>query len=99
MNCTISELRVFILKQIEDFSKENDMLFSELNTKTRLIGANAIFDSLGLVGFLAELEEALEEEYGVFIEIADEKAMSRVRSPFINTETLSDYLLERINEE
>ena len=31
--------------------------------------------------------------------IAEEKAMSRFRSPFLNTTTLSQYIIDRINEE
>jgi hypothetical protein len=51
-----------------------------------------------LVTFLVELEEGLEEKFDIEFEIADEKAMSRRRSPFLNSETLTDYILDRINE-
>jgi len=57
-----------------------------------------LFDSLGLVGFIVELEEKIEEIYSVEIEIADEKAMSRFKSPFINIDSLSEFLVGKINE-
>jgi len=93
------ELECFVEEQIKKFCEENKIELKSFNDKTSLIGSDAIFDSMELVTFLVELEEALEEFYSVEIEIADEKAMSRYRSPFINTLTLTDFLFERINNE
>jgi hypothetical protein len=48
----------------------------------------SVLDSIGLVTFLAEVEDLLEEELDIEIEIADERAMSRFRSPFTNIDSL-----------
>jgi acyl carrier protein len=91
-------LEKLIKSQIAIYCEDNDIELVELSNKTRLIGSDAIFDSMGLVTFLVELEEKLEELYSVEIEIADEKAMSRFRSPFMNIDSLSEFLIEKINE-
>jgi acyl carrier protein len=91
------ELQLFVNKQVEKFCEENELEFQSTNQPIRLIGSDAILDSMGLVTFLVELEEGLEEEFSIEIDIADEKAMSRYRSPFLNTTTLTEYILERIN--
>lgn len=93
------ELQFFIENQIKKFCKENNIEVQSIDESTRLIGSDAIFDSMGLVTFLVELEEGLEDKYSIEIEIADEKAMSRYRSPFLNITTLTEYLIERVNEE
>jgi acyl carrier protein len=91
-------LEKLIKSQITIYCEDNDIELIELSNKTSLIGSAAIFDSMGLVTFLVELEEKLEELYSVEIEIADEKAMSRFRSPFMNIDSLSEFLIEKINE-
>jgi hypothetical protein len=45
-----------------------------------------------------EVEQCLDEEFGFEIQIASEKAMSRRNSPFINLESLCNFILEEKNE-
>lgn len=92
---TLEEL---IKSQITIYCEDNDIKLIELSNKTPLIGSQAVFDSMGLVIFLVELEEKLDELYSVEIEIADERAMSRFRSPFMNIDSLTEFLIEKINE-
>ena len=94
-NKTIEEL---VRNQIKIHCDENGIEFVELNNNTRLIGSDALFDSMGLVIFLVELEEKIEEQFSIEIEIADEKAMSRFKSPFMNIESLVEFLIEKMNE-
>ncbi len=58
-----------------------------------LLGADATLDSMDLVNFVADVEEALEER-GQSIVLADERALSRSRSPFRSLAALADYLVE-----
>jgi acyl carrier protein len=97
MAITKQDLEELIKKQVVVFCEENDYEVITPDNKTQLIGSNAAFDSMGLVSFLVELEEEIEDQYDIEIEIADEKAMSRFRSPFMNIDTLSEFLLEKIN--
>lgn len=73
---------------------------NEINdTKTRLFGSSdAIFDSVGLIGFLIELEEQIYADFGKNITLADAKAMSRATSPFININTLAKYIKSCLDE-
>ena len=54
---------------------------------------------MDLVSFIVELEEEIEDKLQVEIILADERAMSRTTSPFINSVTLSKYILELIENE
>ncbi len=59
---------------------------------TPIFGSESKLDSLGLVTFLVELEQKIEDHFDVEITIADEKAMSQKNSPFKNVYTLSEYI-------
>ena len=92
-------LEAIIKKSFVEYCQDNDIsLNNAIDGKTRLIGSDSMLDSIGLVTFLAELEDLLEEELDIELEIADERAMSRFRSPFTNIESLSEFLLEKIND-
>jgi acyl carrier protein len=63
-----------------------------------LFGRGAPLDSLGLVSVVSEIEERLEEEQGLTVVLADERAMSRRASPFRTLASLVDYLEERLGK-
>jgi acyl carrier protein len=60
----------------------------------RLFGEQGEFDSLGLVQVILEVEDRVEERYGVRLTIASEKAMSRGASPFRTVRSLAEFCLE-----
>ena len=47
---------------------------------------------MGLVTFLVDLEQKIEDEFDLDITIADEKAMSLKNSPFRTVSTLKEYI-------
>src|SRR5690606_31927544 len=55
---------------------------------TGLFGPGGALDSLALVHLIADLESRVTEEFGQDVVIADERAMSRSRSPFRTVATL-----------
>ncbi len=65
---------------------------------SRIFGAGAPLDSLGLVNLLADLEYRLAEEFGREVVLASERAMSRNHSPFRDVAALTDYILELLAE-
>lgn len=67
--------------------------------QTRLFGGNAPLDSLSLVSLIVNIEETIENELGVSLILADEKAMSRRTSPFSRIVNLVDYIEELVNTE
>jgi len=59
-----------------------------------LFGAEAQLDSMELVSFVADVEERANERFGADCVLADERALSRSRSPFRSLEALAEYLCE-----
>ncbi len=70
----------------------------EKSVDTVLFGRGGKLDSLGIVNLIVATEEAIEEEFGVTITLADEKAMSQKNSPFQTVESLVNYILSLLNE-
>jgi len=56
-----------------------------------LFGAGSPLDSLGLVGLLVDIEDALRDR-GVDVELSDARAMSQTRSPFRDVPALVGYI-------
>jgi acyl carrier protein len=59
---------------------------------TVLLGQDAAIDSMALVNLLLDVEEAVRARFGVSLILADERAMSRTRSPFRTVATLAEYI-------
>ena len=84
---------------IETVDLEDTFSEQDIDAKTRLFGAKGLLDSLDLVNLIVEVEERVEDRYGLPISIADERAMSRRRSPFLFVGTLAGYIEELLGEE
>jgi acyl carrier protein len=63
---------------------------------THLFDKQGKLDSIGLVNFIVSLEQALADEFGVAVTLADEKAFSRQTSPFRTVDSLADYVMEHL---
>ena len=61
--------------------------------QTRLFGETAQLDSIGLVTLIADLEEDIRRATGRDVVLADEKAMSRLTSPFRRAGLLADHIV------
>ena len=70
-----------------------------LAEETRLIGREALFDSMGLVTLVVEVEQLLESRYDIVLMLADERAMSMTRSPFASVGSLTEYVMQRIEQD
>lgn len=57
----------------------------------RIFGQGSPLDSLGLVGLLVDIEDALRDQ-GVDVELSDARAMSQTRSPFRDVPALVSYI-------
>ena len=57
-----------------------------------LFGRDGVLDSLGLVSFVVAVEQAIEDELGLTLALADEKALSQKHSPFRTVGALADYV-------
>lgn len=66
---------------------------------TRLIGRASVLDSMGLVTLIVEVEQRLEADHDLVVVLADDRAMSQTRSPFLSVGTLADYVLQLAAEQ
>jgi acyl carrier protein len=69
----------------------------KLTPETRLLGADAVIDSMGLVNLIVEVEQRLAERFSVSCTLADARAMSRQKSPFRSIGSLSEYVAEVVH--
>ena len=70
----------------------------EKDPKTELFGGKSNLDSLGLVTFIVNVEQRINNNFKKVIALADERAMSQKRSPFRNVQSLVDYIDELIKD-
>ncbi|MBK5940373.1 hypothetical protein [Halochromatium roseum] len=68
-----------------------------LSTETQLYGTGGHLDSMGLVSFLVDIEESLQDS-GIYISLSDERAMSQQNSPFRDVQSLSGFIVQLIGE-
>jgi acyl carrier protein len=66
---------------------------------TQLFGCSGNLDSIGLVTFIVMLEQKLANQFGRPFTIAEDRALSRDRSPFLTVESLAEYLTEQLNDQ
>ena len=69
----------------------------EKATGTVLMGPDGALDSLELVRLIISVEQAVAEELGETITLADDKAMSQRNSPFLTIQTLADYITQLLD--
>jgi acyl carrier protein len=65
----------------------------QADASTRLFGETAALDSIGLVTLIADLEEDIRVATGKTLTLADEKAMSRLTSPFRSVDHLAEHIV------
>jgi acyl carrier protein len=63
-----------------------------------LYGDNGNLDSMDLVNFIVDAEQAIEKTFSKPVVLADEKSLSQFNSPFKSVETLVDYILTKLND-
>lgn len=65
----------------------------QLTSEAAIFGPGSPLDSLGLVGLLVDIEDALRDE-GHQVSLSDSRAMSQSRSPFRSVPSLVSYIDE-----
>lgn len=77
----------------EDFDLET---LKQPTPEVALYGEDGALDSMALVNLIADIEDALSEQYALSIALADEKAMSAKNSPYRSVQSLTDAVMERL---
>lgn len=93
-----SKIREIAIQCLIDENLPVKMPVTEIES-VKLLGANALCDSLGLVRYLVSLEERIHAEFGTQIHLMDERAVSQTRSPFRHLAALTDFVLNLLNAE
>lgn len=89
-----------VLASLRDVLTSSGMeLPADLGEATRLVGQQAVVDSIGMVTLVVDLEQRIESEYGAVIVLANDRAMSMRNSPFRTVETLTDHVCSLLAEE
>jgi len=94
---TKNEIIDIIFKSIDEINEQNETHLVK-DEKTKLFGRDSDLDSLGLVNLIVSVEENINDRFDVSISIVDEKALSQKNSPFKSVETLTDYLMQLLNQ-
>ena len=69
---------------------------AEAGARTPVYGGGSPVDSLQLVTLIAEIEARASEQWGVDLILADERAMSRHRSPFRDVAALAAFTVTQL---
>jgi D-alanine--poly(phosphoribitol) ligase subunit 2 len=96
MRDKLREVVLTTLQEIHERSNRTQTLTA--NEETVLFGIGGILDSLGLVNLIVGIEQRLEDELGVTLILADERAMAQKNSPFRTVGSLLDYIARLIEE-
>ena len=89
-----------ILHEVSELNEQLDQKVAiENGENAGLYGLTGVLDSLGLVTLIVAIEQGLEDELGLVISLADERAMSQKNSPFRTIGTLADYIVKVSQEE
>ncbi len=100
VNLNRSEVVNVILSALRDVLESQGVEeLPALDETTRLIGRSAALDSMGLVTLIVEVEQRLEETFDLVVVLADDRAMSQTRSPFLSVATLADYVMQLAAEQ
>jgi acyl carrier protein len=65
---------------------------------TVLYGESSKLDSLGLVMVIVATEQRIEDDFGLTLTLASEKALSMKNSPFKTVGSLAEFILTLFNE-
>lgn len=87
---TISALVLSILREIP--LADDTLSHDALAGSSRLLGKNAVLDSLGLVTLVVDLEQRLDEEYGTVVSIAVDDVIAQKDSPLSTVQSLAEYV-------
>lgn len=95
---TRTQILALILNRLRVLGEElQKPTLVQATEQTRLFGDQADLDSMGLVTLIADLEYDVQTQWGKSVTLVDEKAMSRLTSPFRRVDYLADYLVELLN--
>ncbi len=90
---TDAEIVAVIIRTLTELGEQGvvDLDGEQPTAATDLFGAEGLLDSVGLVSLAIACEQAIADELGVDIGLADERALSQRASPYRTVGTLAEY--------
>jgi len=89
-----------ILAEVKEINENlQNKIPADLGAATPLFGGKGVLDSIGLVTLVVAVEQSVEDEFGVSLILANEKAISQKSSPFASVDALANYIIQLIKEE
>lgn len=68
-----------------------------VNRETLVFGVGGVLDSMGIVTMIVDVEQAVHDEFGQAVSLADDRAMSQRNSPYRSIGSLADYIAAQLN--
>ncbi len=96
MDAKVNELIAGTVRDL--LAEQGKPVPADLGPDFPLYGGAGGMDSMALVTLVAELEMRLQDQLGKSVVLADERAMSRHRSPFRTLGALGDYVQSLLDE-
>jgi hypothetical protein len=75
-------------------NEQSTGLATAATPRSQLVGPEAVVTSMGLVGFITDVESTLAQDFRLELTLVSEQALSRKNSPFRSIDVLADYVLE-----
>jgi D-alanine--poly(phosphoribitol) ligase subunit 2 len=96
-----SQIAEVILRTLAELNRVGalDLDGLEPDGNTQLFGEYGLLDSVGLVSLIVEVEEALADELGVEVALADERSLSQRSSPYQTVGSLAAYAATRVADD
>jgi acyl carrier protein len=91
------EIRNIIIEAIQDVLESRESTI-QVTAESAIMGEGGVLDSMGLVTAIIDIESKFNES-GTEISLTNEKAMSKSSSPFISIASLTEYIIEILNED
>jgi acyl carrier protein len=86
------DLVSLIVKTVREVGQHGAVpLPAALDGDTPLFGRQGLLDSMGLVTLVIAVEQAIEDELGVSVSLADARALSQRSSPYRTVGALAEY--------
>ena len=88
-------MRDLLIEAIKEINE--DIKIKELKNIQDNTPIFELLDSMAVLDLVLEIEDRLQQKYSRYIQIADDKTMDALHSPFKTFKTLLSYIEDKVN--
>jgi len=92
----VEQLIIEALNELNDEFPDDEKII--ISSDAILFGKDSQIDSLSLVSLIVNIESKLCSILNRDLSLTDDRAMTRSESPFLNVQTLKNYIIELVEE-